>query len=366
MSLAVGNHSAFEQAVKDRQKQLAAQYGRKDRIITNQEIEALAEEFFGKLEAPAGAEILKQTPIELIYRTADGKEYRQFRNLNPNLGGSIGKVDTTLLNGGPAIGSQSAAGEGDLAAQLTKQLQELYASQGFTPRSLDEINALAAELQKPISFGVLDPQTEQYLNAIDASARQAQAQKSNDLQQQLIAQLFGSGVNRSTVAGNAAARFAQEQGLVDAELSSQDAQRRLAVNQFLTQSTQQNRALALNALLEGSGLEQNAVNQGQNLMMQLLNQALQRELAAKQFDLSEREFAFSQDQALANNALARDQFEWQAQQARKAQRAALVKSILGGAASFLPMIGGLGGLGSLFGGAGNGGAPPIGGDGGYG
>jgi hypothetical protein len=58
------------------------------------------------------------------------------------------------------------------------------------------------------------------------------------------------------------------------------------------------------------------------------------------------------DQALVDNQFRNDSFEYQAEQKRKADRAALVKSIVGAGLSFLPGIGGLGGLiGGAIGGA---------------
>jgi len=355
MSLAVGNHSAFEQAVKDRQKQLATQYGRKDRIITPQEIEALAEEFFGKLEAPEGAEILKQTPTELVYRTKDGQEIRQIRNLNPNLGSSIGKIDQTVLNAPPPVqGSPEAKG---LETDLAKQIRDYYAQfpVGSGP-NVDKINALAATLQQPVSLQNIDPKTQSYLDTIKAAADQSNAQLFNEQSNNLVADLYGKGTNRSTVAANAGALLQQKQGLVNAQTNSDAAARQLAVQQLFAELTRQNNTLALDALTKGADIGMNQVKGGQDLLTTLLNQGLQRDVANKNFDFQDRELQARIDQNMFNNQFQTDQFEWQAEQKRKADRSALVRSILGAGVSFLPAIGG---LGSLFGGSG-GGYTPVG------
>lgn len=351
MSVAIGNRSGFEQAVKDRQKELAAQYGRKDRIITNDEIEALAAEFFGNLEAPEGAEILKQTPIELIYRTKDGQEIRQFRNLNPNLGSSIGKVDEKVLNAPPPVqGSPQATA---LTDELGKQIRDYYAQfpPGTGPNQ-DKINALAEKLQQPVSLQNIDPSTQSYLDSIAAATDAKNNQLFQDQEGDLLAKLYGQGTNRSTVAGNAAARLTQQQGLVNTQAQSDAAQRQLAVQQLLAQLTGQNNTLALDALTKGADIGMNQVKGGQDLLSTLLNQMLQRDVANKNFDLQGRELDMKADQALVDNQFRNDSFEYQAEQKRKADRAALVKSIVGAGLSFLPGIGGLGGLiGGAIGGA---------------
>lgn len=348
MSVAIGSNSAFEDAVKNRQKELAAQFGRKDRKITNEEIESLAAEFFGNLEAPEGAEILKQSPIELIYRTKDGQEVRQFRNLNPNLGSSIGKVDEKVLNAPPPVqGSPEAQG---LQTNLAKQIQDYYAQfpPGTGPNQ-DRINALADKLQQPVSLQNIDPSTQSYLDSISAATDAKNNQLFQDQEGDLLAKLYGQGTNRSTIAGNAAARLTQQQGLVNTQAQSDAAQRQLAVQQLLAQLTGQNNTLALDALTKGADIGMNTVKGGQDLLTQLLNQSLQRDVANTNFGLQGRELDMREQQVLADNQFRNDSFEYQAEQKRKADRAALVKSIVGAGLSFLPAIGG---LGSLFGGSG--------------
>ena len=77
-----------------------------------------------------------------------------------------------------------------------------------------------------------------------------------DDQSTLLARLFGSGVNRSTIAGEAGGQLLGEQGLVQGQELSANAARRLGLRQFLTQEQR----AAIEAQLDSAG--QNASTLG--------------------------------------------------------------------------------------------------------
>jgi hypothetical protein len=377
MPLSTGPRSAFEQAVLDRQKQLANASGNKNRIIQPQEIEALAAEFFGALKAPEGVKIISQSPLELIYETADGKQYRQFRNLSGSLGADVGRVETKLL--GSPISAQSALKEQELGASLSDQvrrLSELYTQQsealarGEIPEGLDSgtsnyLSRLDDVINRLSNTGLanLDPQTQAALASIQNATQARLAQQFQDESSSLVAQLFGQGVNRSSIAGEQAGRLLGQQGLVQSQVLSDAAQRELSVRQFLTQLEQQNAALAGQTLLEGAGLNlqdftarqalaDERAGRSQQLLSDILNQLLQREIAGSQLEQSGRridlEELFGREQSL----LARDAFELQARQQRRANNplSKILSGVLGAGLSFATgglSIPGLGGLGRV-------------------
>lgn len=377
MPVSTGARSAFEQAVLDRQKQLAQQSGRSDRIIQPKEIEALAAEFFGNLQVPEGAKVLTQTPLEITYETADGKQYRLFRNLSGNLGADVGRVETKLLSS--PIASQGPGREGDLATQLSGQLQklnELYGGQlealarGERPAGLEtgtsdylkRLDDIVNRLSAPASLSNLDPETKAALDAINSANQAKLTQQFQDESGNLVAQLFGRGVNASSIAGEQANRLLQGQGLVRSQSQSEASQRELSVRQFLSQLGQQNLALAGQTLLEGGGLNlkdfgavqglaESRAGRQQQLLTDLINSLLQREVSGQEIGLKGRELDINEMLGLGRQQLERDQFEVAAKAQRQQARRSLIGSIIGGGASIgLGLAGGGLGLGGLFGG----------------
>jgi hypothetical protein len=398
MSVATGARTSFEQFILDRQKQLSG--GNKHYVITPEEYNKAAVEFFGKIEdtLPEGAKVTRQiSPLEVEYTMPDGKTYKAFRNTDSNLGINTGKVETTQL--GSLIDKQSGAGEQDLVKQILPQLfpglnvagqtntgqvpgrQTATDALGLTPNSptatdnsdvgtwLDKLMANANQLGGTKGFVPIDATTQQYLDTINQNTQGQLNQQFTDQSGKLVADLYGKGINKSNLAGTQANRLLQGQGLVQAQAQSDAANRALSVMQYLTQAQQGNLALAGEEY--GQGGQQATANRNSNLgfATNLLNQALQREVSGTQLSQSEQQISNQQSQFEQQYGLARDQFEAQAATQRRAAHLQLISSILGGVLGVgSSLIGGgaLKGLGSIFGGAGNGGPPPIGGDGGYG
>jgi hypothetical protein len=398
MPLSTGARTSFEQFILDRQKQLSG--GNKSYKISPEEYNKAAVEFFGKIEdqLPQGAKITRTiSPLEVEYEL-NGKTYKAFRNTDSNLGINTGRVQTTQL--GSLIDSQSAAGEQDLLKQLLPQLFGTSAQQGqqsqlnartdgairtgsggvggsdittLDPRGniswLDKLMGNANRLANRQGFVPIDPATQQLLDTLTANTRGQLNQQFNDQSSQLVADLYGRGVNRSSIAGDQANKLLQGQGLVGAQAEADAAARALQVLQFLTQAEQGNLALAGEQYTSGAQQAQSDKTDLRNFALRLLDQALSRETSGIQLNQSQQQIDNNMSQFEQNYGLQRDQFEAQAAQQRRANRLQMISSVLNGVLGLgSSLIGGgaLKGLGSVFGGGGGAGAPPVGGDGGYG
>ena len=381
MSVATGARTSFEKFILDRQKELSKKLGKKDYQITPEEYNKAVNEFFGPIPLPEGAVEVSRTPTELIYKGSDGRTYRAFRNTDSNLGIDVGRIETDLsqIPGAPQgslIANQSSAGEQDFAKQLQQMISDYFsnnfnsnkspAEQAGTQPWLDALFKNAQQLGQTPTLAGLDPETRASLQAItDANLAQLN-QQFNDQSGSLAAQLFGRGINRSSVAATQAGRLLQGQGLVQQQALSDAAQRELAVRQLLTSLGQQGLVSAGEQYTSGGNLalgsynaNNQQLNQGIALLQNLLQQALQRETAGVSLGLEQQQIKNQAKQFDKNYGLAQAQYETAAAQARKAAHRHLIGSILSGIASVAaaPFTGGasLIGLGGLLGGGGLGG-----------
>ena len=376
MSVATGARTSFEKFILDRQKELSKTLGKKDYQITPEEYNKAVNEFFGPIPLPEGAVEVSRTPTELIYKGSDGRTYRAFRNTDSNLGIDVGRIETDLsqIPGAPQgslIANQSSAGEQDFAKQLQQMVSDYFsnnfnsgkspAEQAGTQQWLDALFKNAQQLGQTPTLAGLDPETRASLQAItDANLAQLN-QQFNDQSGSLAAQLFGRGINRSSVAATQAGRLLQGQGLVQQQALSDAAQRELAVRQLLTSLGQQGLVSAGEQYTSGGNLalgsynaNNQQLNQGIALLQNLLQQALQRETAGVSLGLEQQQIKNQANQFDKNYGLAQAQYETAAAQARQAAHRQLVGSILSGIASVAaaPFTGGasLIGLGGLLGG----------------
>lgn len=361
MPVSIGARTAFEKFIMDRQKAIAGQLGKKDYQITPQEYDKAAEEFFGPIPLPQGAVEVSRTGTSLTYKGPDGKTYTAKRNTDSNLGSvDIGRIETSLGEGTgvlqPLIGNQSAAGEQDYAKQLLAQVQNYFNNQfanaekspgqvAGTQQWLDALFGNAQKLGQTPSLAGLDPQTQAALKAITDAQLGQLNQQFTDQSGELTAKLFGQGINRSSIAGTQANRLLQGQGLVTQQALSDAASRELGIRQLLTQLGQQGLMAAGDQYGQGGNLalgsyrESNAqAGKGIDLLMALLNQALQRETAGVSLGLEDQQIRNQQSQFDKNYGLANTQYETQAQAQRQQAHRALVNSIISGVAGFaLPL-----------------------------
>lgn len=109
----------------------------------------------------------------------------------------------------------------------------------------DQIPGLSGALQSALgavnrTFGTtglagLSPEDAAALDAISRNERAQLEQQSERTQGELVTQLFGQGINRSTIANQAGADFAQALGIALGQQESNAAQRNLDLRKFLTQ-----------------------------------------------------------------------------------------------------------------------------------
>lgn len=241
------------------ERQLEALYDKIDRPgnrITPQqffqtpEAARLLDSLYGALgdRIPPGSQIISQTPGKVTYRDAEGYEHNVIRKPDGQF--------TTTTNRPAIVPSETSRGQQDFAKQL----------QGLLQQSFNQAPTLAQ----------LDPQTAQALAAISASETAANDQALGDLQGQLLARLFGQGVNRSSIATNAGARFAQQAGLVRQQQQADAANRELNLRNLLTTLQQQQRDSAANLYgnLTGQSNQRDIAGAGLELDRARLNEGI--------------------------------------------------------------------------------------------
>lgn len=353
-SVSIGARTAFEKAVLDRQKQLSG--GKKGYVISPEEYNKLAQEFFGKIEdkLPPGAKVIQTiSPLEVVYEL-NGKQYTAKRNTDSDLGMDTGRIETKMM--GSPIESQSAAGEMGYLKQLMPDLFKNLEGKGADQNWLDKLMGNADALAGQKGFVPIDAATRVLLDLQQEAEDQKLNQQFADQQSSLVADLYGKGINRSNLAGQAGSQLMQGQGLVRSQSMANAANRELSTMQFLTQMLQGNKALAGDQYATGAGLTMGRNTNTLNFVAQLLDQSLRRETSGVQLQQGQQQLDQNQYQFDKNYGLQKTMMDLSDLQRRQAQQAAKWKSIIGGVTSlgtslFMPE-GGL--LGILGGGRGSG------------
>lgn len=161
---------------------------------------------------PPGSQIISQTPGKITYRDPEGYEHNLIRKPDGQF------TETTNR---PAILPNQQ--QQDFTRQLQGQLQQ--------------------GLSASPTLAQLDPETARALQAIAQAEETATNQQLGEIEGQLLARLFGSGVQRSSIATGAGAQFAQKAGLVRQQQQSDAANRELSIRNLLTTLGQQQREL---------------------------------------------------------------------------------------------------------------------------
>ena len=235
-------------------------------FFTLPEVTALLDQMYGSLgdRVPPGSQIVSETPGKLTYRDAEGYEHTLIRKPDGQF--------TESTNRPPVLPNQ---GQQNLIAQLQARLQQ----------SLD-----------PTKLAELPPEVAAQLQAISDAEKARIAQQGEDQRGQLVAQLYGNRVNQSSIANDAAARFAQQLGLVQQQQSSDAANRNLQLRQYLTSAgLQQNQDLA-------------------TLLANLSGQQNQRDIASAGLGLDQQQLAESTRQFNKNYGLGQVGLQQQQQQ----------------------------------------------------
>jgi hypothetical protein len=246
-----------------------------------------------KYSLPQGATIVSSGLNDLIYKDAQGYTHRIQRDgdaTSPNFG-QIRELQTDR----PAV------------LPLTEQIP------GLSPALQSAINAVNTRL----SGGGLLPlaaSDEQALGAISDNERNLINQEATRAQGELVTQLYGQGINRSTIANQAGADFAQALGIALGNQASNAATRKLDLQKFLTQ------------LVTGGGLD---------LINSITGQETSRAGTSAQVGLGKEQLNQQGEEAARNFML-----EWQKFQA--SQKKSILPAILSSVASLATAIPGIG------------------------
>jgi hypothetical protein len=283
----------------------------------------------------------------------------------------LGQLRETASNRPGVLPLPSQQQQTDLISQLLSQLSQSFAQPTPQPdisQQLTQMQQIAGQLSAPAALAQIDPATQQLLAQI-AAAQNAQIQQQFDTGQgNLIAGLYGRGVNQSSIANQAAGDLLQKQGLVQQQALSDQAQRKLALQQFLTQQGQGNLALALQGLGQAAGLDLNQFTAGQQARAQTLDQAIQqlnsllgiqtqRDIASESLSLDLQKLMENMRQFNVGSYLDAEKIRAQERMAKPSKMSTLA-GIIGAIGSIVaaPLTGGasLAGLGSIFSGGGSG------------
>lgn len=238
---------------------------------------------------PQGAEVIGESINELQYRDAQGFVHTLRRD-----------GDATS----PTFGQIKTATDRPAVLPLTQQIP------GLDPALQAAINAVRGTL----SGGGLAPlgaSDEASLSAIDQAERDLITQESTKAQGNLIAGLYARGLNESSLANDAAAAFSQALGIALGQQQSGAAQRKLGLQQFLTQ------------LITGSGLD---------LIGNITGQETQRAGTSAQIGLGREQLEQEGDIAARNFLLEFEKF-------KASQNKSKLPAILSGVASLVPFVG---------------------------
>lgn len=435
---ATTNEERIRAAVGARQKELGKLKGDKNYIISGNEIAQAYEETFGKIPVPNDAEILEKTPIRVVYRMPNGQVIEKIMGTNLQIPDKIGTIQENVISQPDPATAQAAQererleqaaledilsgrspatppGEGgEPGAQPTipanpeieqlRQLVQQLPQGGMTEAERAELQRLqdvvrfsqerlqGLQGQQP-GLAQLDPQTQSALEAINQAQRARLQQQFQEGQANLVAQLYGRGVQQSSLANDAAARALQEQGLVGTQQAAEEASRQLAIQQFLAQlGLESERARtaaqgqfgqlgleglnqAINARLSGTGaaadilgrsgqlsqaeqarlaeIQNQEANRRAQLLEQLLAQGQQESQFGRQLGFARQQQGSQEDQARAAQTYNENRLLFDIEQARRAN--SIFGKILGtvGTIAGGPIGGLIGkGIGGLFGGGG--------------
>lgn len=216
----------------------------------------LLDQLYGGItdRVPPGSQIISQTPGKVTYRDAEGYEHNLIRKPD-------GQFSETT-NRPAIVPSQASQAQQSFAQDLQQRLQQNF--------------------NQPTTLAQLDPETAKALAAISQAEAASNDQALNDLQGQLLARLFGSGLQRSSIATGAASQFAQRAGLVRQQQQADAANREISVRNLLTTLGQQQRELqaGLYGTLTGQANQRDIAGAGLDLDKLRLNES------GRQFDAS--------------------------------------------------------------------------------
>ena len=295
----------FQRAVQKLAQSMGLRGDDEQRVYATPEYTQLVGKFFGQIDLPAGItedQVTFRTPFSLEYKDQYGYVHKLERNLDgrsPQLG-SVKEISTDR----PAVLPIGKTNPGiDQAMKL------------LTQRTSQAI---------PEQLPTLDEATQAELKAISQATDAQLSQMFEKSKGDLVAGLYGSGTNRSTLANDASARLLQEQGLVKSQSLSDAA----------------TRELSLRTGLRGQQIQLR--EQDINYLMGLLGQDTARAVPSAQLGVEQSQ--------LGENSRQFDlQYQLEQEKMRQAQKSQLMNLLSGIASvglSAIPVVGPV--VGSIF------------------
>lgn len=306
----------FQKAIEDLAKSMGLKGQAQQQVYNTPQYQDLLKSFFGDISLPTGvdeSQVVSRTPQSVTYKDAQGYQHTLSRDIS-GISPKLGSVNETGTNR-PAI---LPLGESPNTAAITPSTQ--------TQTSL--VNTLTKSLQNPATLQQLDPTTLAMLKQISDSENALQQDQFQKAQGTTVAQLVGQGVGSSSIAGQILNQLLQGQGLVQNQLSANQANRQLGVQQYLT------------------GVQQTQNQSLQQYIENLLGQGTQRDISGAQIGLQQQQL--SQQNQQFYDQLQQQVLQYQ-EQAREQQRQNLINNIFKGVAAAAGIATGLP-LGSMFGG----------------
>ena len=300
----------FQLEIEKLAKSMGLKGAQQQSVYGTPQYQDLVNRFYGAIPLPAGiteSMVTGRTPGQVSYSDPQGF----IHNLTRNLSGTdprLGEVSESSTNR-PAV-LPSSPGEQSAINTLLPNLVNLFNS--------------------PVGLSQLDPQTLGLLQQMKAAEDQALQEQFDREIGTVIAQLTGQGIGSSSIAGDILGQAKQSQGLVRSQAQGQQASRQLGVQQFLTQGQ----------ATRDAGMQEFVLN--------LLNQALNRDVSGAQVGVQQQQVNNQNDQFFRTLQEQQRQFD---EQQRMQERQALFSNIMKGittGASFATGLAGGGGFSSLF------------------
>lgn len=344
-----GKLNEFQKAVEQLALSMGLRGSAQQGVYSTPQYQNLVDSYYGAFQVPPGAQVLSRTASQVEYVDPEGYTHRLTRDLDgrsPTLG-----MIQEASNRPSILPSPTQQQETDLMSQLLSQLSQQFQQPVSAPDISgyqQKIDQLVQQLSQAPSLQSLDPQTMAALDAIKAVENAKLQQQFQQGQGNLIASLYGKGVNQSSIANQAAGLLLQNQGLVQQQTQSDQAQRQIALQQFLSQLQQGNRSLAGQDLLSAANLALQGYTAGQSAQQDRLSQVIQqlnnltgqrtqRDIAGGQIDLGQRQLDTQKEQFRFTLPLEYDQLRTQFQIAQMQNE---------GPSKFERILGGLGSVGA--------------------
>jgi hypothetical protein len=307
--------NTFQKAVSDLAHSLGLKGEAEKQVYNTPQYQDLIKRLYGDIALPAGitdAMVTNRSAGSLSYTDPEGYIHQLMRNLNgldPRLG-SVSEISTNRPAVLPASSQEKSA-----VNDLLPQLVNLF--------------------KTPVGLSQIDPQTQALLAMMKQAEDQALQEQFDRESATSVARLVDQGVGSSSIAGNLINQLLQGQGLVRSQAQGQQAQRQLGIQQFLTQGQQtQNQDM-------------------QSFVLNLLNQALNRDVSGAQIGVQEKQIGNQNEQFYQTLQEQIRQFN---EQQRAAERQSLFNNIFKGIAAGTSIASGglVPGIKSLFSGVGGG------------